>query len=180
MPPRRKRLIPPLLASLLAISAPALAVTPVLTGCKGAPKIPGTEIPDTEENRELLQTLERFRTAFVRQDAATILATAHETYYDEAGTDDPADDIVYEELGKTLRMRLNQIESIRFTMEYLRVYVHEQRATVEVWMDASFRMKAVLDEEGNERLGARFARKQDFARFELIREGESWLITKGI
>ena len=88
--------------------------------------------------------------------------------------------IVYEELGKTLRMRLNQIESIRFTMEYLRVYVHEQRATVEVWMDASFRMKAVLDEEGNERLGARFARKQDFARFELIREGESWLITKGI
>ena len=87
---------------------------------------------------------------------------------------------MYEELGRTLKKRMNQIESVRFTMEYLQIFVNRDRATVDVWMDASFRMKPILDEEGNERIQARFARQQDYARFELIRDGEGWLITKGI
>jgi len=154
--------------------------TPVVTGCKKAPTIPGTKIPDTQENREILQAVERYRIAFVRQDAAAVLSTAHQTYFDEAGSDDPGDDIVYEELGTTLRLRLNQIESVRFTMEYLEIFIRNDRATVDVWMDASFRMKPVVDESGIERIAARYARKQDWARFELIREGDSWLINKGI
>ncbi|MCA9718627.1 MAG: hypothetical protein H6713_36140 [Myxococcales bacterium] len=167
--------------ALSLLGAVTVSVAPMaLTACKNGPTIPGTEIPDTEDNREILQTLERFRTAFVRQDAATILSTAHESYYDEGGTDDPYDDIVYEELGRTLKKRMNQIESVRFTMEYLQIFVNRDRATVDVWMDASFRMKPILDEEGNERIQARFARQQDYARFELIRDGEGWLITKGI
>ncbi len=158
-----------------------LGISPVFaTGCKNTPTIPGTKIPDTEENREILQAVERYRIAFVRQDAAAVLSTAHETYFDESGSDDPGDDIVYEQLGKTLRLRLNQIESVRFTMEYLEIFIRNERATVDVWMDASFRMKPVVDDEGNERISARYARKQDWARFELVREGESWLITKGI
>ncbi len=158
-----------------------LGASPVLaTGCKNAPTIPGTKIPDTQENREILQAVERYRIAFVRQDAVAVLSTAHETYFDEAGSDDPGDDIVYEELGNTLRLRLNQIESVRFTMEYLEIFIRNDRATVDVWMDASFRMKPVVDEDGNERISARYARKQDWARFELIKEGDAWLITKGI
>jgi hypothetical protein len=103
--------------------------------------IPGTEIPDTADNREILQVLERFRGGFVRQDPAVILSTAHPTYYDESGTDDPSDDIVFEELGQTLGRRIAQIESVRFTIEYLDVFIRRDRATVHVWIDASFRMK---------------------------------------
>jgi hypothetical protein len=172
---------PALALSLVGPLAIAVLAAPLaLSGCKNGPTIPGTEIPDTEENREILQALERFRTAFVRQDSTTLLSTAHESYYDEAGTDDPADDLVYEELGRTLQQRMNQIESVRFTMEYLQIFVKRDRATVDVWMDASFRMKPILDEDGVERIAARFARQQDYARFELIRDGDGWLITKGI
>ena len=163
-----------LLAALVAVQAPALV------GCKNKPMIPGTEIPDTEENREILQTLERFRTAFVRQDTAAIVATAHPTYYDEGGTDDPGDDVVYEELGQLLQRRLTQVDSVRFTVEYLDIFVRSDRATVHVWIDASFHMKPILREDGTPRLQPRFARKQDYAKFELLREGESWRITKGI
>jgi hypothetical protein len=41
-------------------------------------------------------------------------------------------------------------------------------------------MKPILAEDGTPRLQPRFARKQDYAKFELLRDGESWLITKGI
>ncbi|MBK8264308.1 MAG: hypothetical protein IPK80_23580 [Nannocystis sp.] len=163
------------LLALLALSLPAASV-----GCKNTPSIPGTEIPDTEENREILQVLERFRTAMVRQDTAAIVATADSTYYDEGGTDDPGDDVVYEELAPLLVRRLAQVDSVRFTMEYLDIFIRNERATVHVWIDASFHMRPILREDGTPRLQPRFARKQDYAKFELIRDGDSWRITKGI
>ena len=76
--------------------------------------------------------------------------------------------------------RIAQIESVRFTIEYLDVFIRRDRATVHVWIDASFRMKPVLGDDGLPRVSPRVVPKQDFAKFELIREGDSWLITKGI
>lgn len=163
-----------------ALVLAVLLATPALSACKNVQMIPGTEIPDTADNREILQVLERFRGGFVRQDPAVILSTAHPTYYDESGTDDPSDDIVFEELGQTLGRRIAQIESVRFTIEYLDVFIRRDRATVHVWIDASFRMKPVLGDDGLPRVSPRVVPKQDFAKFELIREGDSWLITKGI
>jgi len=163
---------------ILALAA--LLAAPVVAGCKNTTMIPGTEIPDTPDNREILQVLERFRTSFVRQDPAAILTTAHPTYYDESGTDDPSDDIVYEELGPILRKRIAQLESVRFTIEYLDIYIRRNRATVNVWIDSSFRLKPILGDDGLPRFPARVVPKQDYAKFELIREGDSWLITKGI
>ena len=162
------------------VLAALLAAPAAFTACKNVQTIPGTEIPDTADNREILQVLERFRGGFVRQDPAVILATAHPTYYDESGTDDPSDDIVFEELGQTLGRRIAQIESVRFTIEYLDIFIRRDRATVHVWIDASFRMKAILGDDGLPRFAPRVVPKQDFAKFELIREGDFWLITKGI
>jgi hypothetical protein len=151
------------------------------TGCKDTPTIPGTEIPDTDENREILRTLERYRVAFVRRDAAGILATAHPSYYDTAGTDDPDDDIEYERLGPMLRERMAQIDSIRFTMDYLEINVVDDRAVVKVWIDASFRLTPIIDSESGEvRVEAEHSRKQDHSMFELLREGAAWRITKGM
>lgn len=165
---------------LSALVLAAMLAAPALPACKNTQLIPGTEIPDTPDNREIVQVLERFRTSFVRQDPAAILSTAHPTYYDEAGTDDPSDDIVYEELGPVLRKRISQVESVRFTMEYLDVYIRRNRATVHVWIDASFRLKPILGDDGLPRVPPRAVPKQDYAKFELIREGDTWMITKGI
>lgn len=149
-------------------------------GCGKKPSIPGTEIPDTTENRDILQVLERYRKSFVRKDAAQVLATAHKTYHDEGGTDDPNDDVSYTELGPLLRRRLSQLDSIRFTMDYLEVHVHGDRAVCRVWIDASFRMKPLLDTQGLPRQQPVFSRTQDYNEFELIREGNTWLISRGM
>lgn len=167
------------LFTLCLCLASTLAVP--LSACKNTPTIPGTEIPDTEENREILRVLERYRTSFVRRDAAGVLATAHPTYYDTAGTDDPADDVEYNELGPMLRERMAMLESIRFTIDYLEVHVVDQRAVVKVWIDASFRLKPLINEETGEiRVPSEHTRKQDHAMFELLKDGQSWRITKGI
>ena len=158
----------------------ALVAVPT-TACKDAPTIPGTEIPDTDENREILLTLERYRVAFVRRDAAGVLSTAHPTYYDTAGTDDPGDDIEYDLLGPILRERLSQVESIRFTIDYLEINVVDDRAVVKVWIDASFRLAPIMDADtGSTRVESQHARKQDHAMFELLRDGNSWRITRGL
>lgn len=142
--------------------------------------IPGTEIPDTPEHHEILNTLERYRTAFIRRDAAQVLALAHKTYLDEAGTLDPDDDVTYEELGPMLRARLSQLDSLRFTIDYVDVHVRGDRAVVRVWIDASFKMKPILDAEGNPRDSPPYFRKQDHSEFELLREKDGWLIVRGI
>lgn len=176
--PRGRRVRARILASLLALAstAPAFAST----GCKPQPTIPGTEIPDTEDNRQILSVLERYRTSFVSRDAAAVLATAHPTYYDTAGTDDPSDDTTYAELGPLLRRRLSQLDSIRFTVDYIDIHVEGDRAVVQVWIDASFRFKPVLDAFGEPRPSPNYARVMDHAEFELVREGENWLIVRGI
>ncbi len=152
-----------------------------VTGCKNTPTIPGTEIPDTDENRDILRVLERYRTAFVRRDAAGVLATAHPTYYDESGTDDPTDDIGYEELGPILRERMVQLEAIRFTIDYLEINVVQDRASVKVWIDASFQLKSIINEQtGDPIVPGRHTRKQDHAMFELVLDQGAWRITKGL
>lgn len=169
------------LRSLLLLG---LLLTPLATagpGCSKEPMIPGTNIPDNEQNWEVLKVIERYRKAFVKLDATAVLATAHPTYYDISGTDDPADDVVYEDLGPMLRSRMAQLDSVRFTIDYLDLHIDKHRATVHVWIDASFRLKPPVDPAtGEPRQDPRYARKQDYAMFELIREGESWLITRGL
>ena len=154
---------------------------PTVSACKKEPTIPGTEIPDTPENRDILAVLERYRTAFVRRDATGVLATAHPTYYDTAGTDDPGDDVEYAELGPLLRVRMAQLEAVRFTIDYLEVHVSKDRASVRVWIDASFRLQPLVDEaSGDVRVDGKHTRKQDHAMFELVRDGRAWRITRGI
>lgn len=170
------------LSGLLALAPMLLTSTAplALVGCKGGPTIPGTEIPDTQDNRQIISVLERYRTAFVSRDAAAVLATAHPTYLDTAGTDDPSDDTTYNELGPLLRRRLSQLDSIRFTIDYLEVLQTEDRAVVRVWIDASYRFKPLLDAYGEPRLQSPYARVMDHAEFELVREGETWQIVRGL
>jgi hypothetical protein len=174
------------LSMVLALS-PSMLVAPLvpasmlaLAGCKGEPNIPGTEIPDTEDNRQIISVLERYRTSFVSRDAAAVLSTAHPTYHDNGGTDDPSDDTTYTELGSLLRRRLSQLDSIRFTIDYLEIQRTEDRAIVRVWIDASYRFKPLLDAYGESRSQAPYARVMDHAEFELVREGQNWLIVRGL
>ena len=98
----------------------------------------------------------------------------------QEGTDDPGDDLEYTELGVVLRERMAQLESVRFTIDYLEISVIKDRATVRAWIDASFRLQPIADEVGAVEVDGSHTRKQDHAMFELIRDGRAWRITRGL
>ncbi len=163
------------------LAACLLLLAGAASGCKDMAKIPGTEVPDTEENRQVLQTLERYRIAMVQRDPTAVLATVHPTYFDTSGTDDPIDDVTYAELGPILRRRLAQLQAVRYTIDYLEVSVERDRAVVRAWIDASFRiLPPEAEGDAVARVGSRYSELQDFNMFELVREGKSWLITSGL
>ena len=151
----------------------------VAIGCVSKVRIPGTDIPDTAETRAVIEAVEHYRVAFVRKDAAAVLALAHPSYYDEAGTDDPSDDVSYKQLGALLRRRLTQIDAIRFIIDYVEIHVDGDRAIARAWIDASFRMKPILAPDGTPREQAGFTRKQDYVEYELLREKSVWRIVRG-
>lgn len=127
-----------------------------------------------------METLERYRVALVRKDAAGVLALVDKSYLDPAGTDDPSDDLNQARLAPTLRNRLSQLESLRFAMDYVSVDIQGSRAKVRVWIDASFRFKPILAPDGTPRERPQFERLQDFNELELIRIGQQWKIVRGI
>ena len=84
-------------------------------------------------------------------------------------------------LGPILRERMAQIDSVRFTIDYLEINVNKDRAVVKVWIDASFRLKSLVDAEtGDSRVEGRHNRKQDHAMFELLQDEGAWRITRGL
>lgn len=162
-----------LLGGLLALASNA---------CATSANIPGTEIPDTPETREVLDVLEQYRVAFIRRDAASVYALAHETYYDPMGTDDPSDDVDRKALGQLLKARLSQLHSLRFAIDYLSVdFEAADRVLVRAYIDASFRMKAMLAPNGDVREQGAPATAQDYAEYELLKGTDGlWRLIRGI
>lgn len=172
---------PRVFSSFRALAVAALLLMSLgLSACKGSPTLPGTNIPDTPEVRSVLETLERYRVALVRKDAAGVLALVDKSYLDTSGTDDPSDDLNQERLAPTLRNRLAQLESLRFAMDYVSVEIKGARARVRVWIDASFRFKPILAPDGTPREQPQFERLQDFNEFEFIRIGQQWKFVRGL
>ena len=71
---------------------PALAAALALAACV-PPRIPGTEIEDTSENRAVYEVIREYGAAMQRKDAAAVLALVSADYFDDAGTPDPSDDL---------------------------------------------------------------------------------------
>ncbi len=65
-------------------------------GCGGsAATIKGTDVHDTDENRQLISSVERYRVAVERQDAPALVLIASPDYWEDGGTPTGDDDYVY-------------------------------------------------------------------------------------
>jgi hypothetical protein len=158
----------PAVAALLAALALGSAV-----GCAAA-RLPGTEIPSTPETRGVRDTLESYRVALEKRDAAAVLALAAPEYYDTAGTADPADDLDRATLEKHLPKDLAALEALKVTMTLRRVDLDEKGTTAqaEVFFEQFYRVQTPN--------GLVARRDADVQRFRLKRAGEKWLFLSGL
>ncbi|HEY3355328.1 MAG TPA: hypothetical protein VGQ83_18915 [Polyangia bacterium] len=168
-----------------------LAVTALMAlalgGCVKEQVIPYTRVLDTPQNRELVQVVERYRMAMERKDAVALLSMASPDYFEDSGTPGADDDYGYDGLRAVLQRRLSQIETLRYSMQYMHIEVKNAScgsrmdpnqkkpcmlALVDVYIDGSFQIRTPQ--------GDRWDRKQDPHRFELVHDGQRWLFRRGM
>ena len=151
----------------------ALMVALFSGACAQGALIPGTQIPDQPQNRQVIQAIENYRRAMEERDSAKLMGMVHKDYFEHSGTPTGSDDYGYKGLLKVLSSRLKQLVSVRFSMKYLRIAWPEKgQAEVEVYVSASYQLKA---DEGEE-----WHRMTDYNKIVLVQEKDRWLFVRGM
>lgn len=142
--------------------------------CSQVKFIPGTKIPDSKKNREVIQVVERYRRAMINKDAGTLMALAHPAYYEHSGTPKGEDDYGYKGLLVVIRKRLAQLETVRYRIKYRKIHwVSPKQVEIEIYVDASFQLKTP---EG----GAKWSRYTDYNKVVLAKYKDRWLFLRGM
>lgn len=149
----------------------AAAALLALSAC--SPRLlPGTEIPDSEDNRAVFGVVQAYKAAAERRDALGVLALVSESYFDDAGTPDPADDLDYAHLSKSLPGDLARVGGVRMDLAVTRIEVAGDRAAAYLRWDARYRVIT---------RGGEVAKAQaDVSRLQLAREKGAWKIVSGL
>jgi len=139
-----------------------LTLTILGVGCGHGRFLPGTTIPATDENREIIAAIEDYRMRLVQRNVEGLLLLASEKYFEDGGTPQPNDDYGYAGLSAILSTRLQRVESIRYDIQYKKIKVdREGRAEVEAFLSGAFELQGEA--------GDRYRRVSDFHRFVLQR-----------
>ncbi len=151
--------------ALLALASLAAA------GC--APhRIPGTEIKSTAETRAVYEVVQSYRRAMEKRDAAAVLALVAPTYFDTAGTPDPADDLDRARLEGTLAQDLARADSVKVDFTVRKVEIDGDHAQVELFYDSYYRVQTPA--------GAVPRRDSDVHRMTLRKLDGAWKFVSGL
>jgi hypothetical protein len=143
----------------------------MLVGC-GAKRIAGTDILDTSDTRAVLAVIGEYQKAAEKRDAQAVLALVSTRYFDQSGTPDPADDMDYTLLAKTLPDDYQKLTAVKLDMQVRQVVVEGDRAAAELLYDGYFRVSTARGEVPK--------RTNDIQQMLFVREGGTWKIISGL
>jgi hypothetical protein len=146
---------------------PLLVLLCAALGC-AVPKIPGTEIEENSDSTAILGVITKYNSALDAQDAAGILALVDTSFYDDAGTLTPEDDLDYASLKTKLPALLAKLQDVRVKITVKTMNIDRDQATVVYNYVATFR------------IGNKTQTESDIKRMELKRVNGIWKIVKGI
>jgi hypothetical protein len=157
----------------LRLGALVFALATVLGGCGHTRMLPGTEIPATEDNLAVIETIEQYRAFLIEKNIDGILLLASNKYFEDGGTPRANDDYGYDGLRQVLTGRLGRVQSLRYDIEYQRITVKGDRAEVDAYLNGAFELQS----EG----GERYRRVNDRHRFILERtKNNKWRFLNGL
>jgi hypothetical protein len=142
------------------------------SGCAHQRMVGGTSVPDTEDNRKLLETIEQYRQRLVEKNVEGLLLLASDRYFEDSGTPSAIDDYGYDGLKYVLANRLTRLRSIRYDIQYRSAKVEQNRAEVECFLSGAFEIIGE-SRESYRRIG-------DHHRFVLERSGDKWKFLSGM
>jgi ketosteroid isomerase-like protein len=147
-------------------------VLAVVTLACTPPRIPNTTIPDTPDTRAVLKVVEEYGVALQQKDAAALLALVAPTYFDDAGTTDPADDLDHAALSAALPGDLARLKGLRVEIVVRSLEVAGDTAVAEVFSDTWYQV-TVKD-------GTVPRRDTDVHRMRFVRLQGGWKIASGL
>lgn len=156
---------------LLLLAALTLGVGALTPGC-GATVIPNTDVPDTAENRQVVDFVEGYRHAVEERSPSQILRLVSERYYDDNGTPSTDDDMDYDSLRDHFGRWEADVVDVRYEMRYRRVTFGPDRIFVDFTYTGSFKVR---DVEGD-----RWSRRLADNRIEIVREDDEFRIISGL
>jgi hypothetical protein len=140
-------------------------------GC-AARLIPNTDVPDTAENRRIVDFVERYRLAMEARSPAQILQLVSNDYYDDNGTPGAEDDVDYEALQQRVLRVGDDVLEVRYEMRYRRVVFRDDRILVDFTYTGRFKVRTAE--------GERWARRLADNRLEIVVEGGELRIISGL
>lgn len=148
-----------------------LVAAPLVPGCAET-LIPNTDVPDTAENREIVDFIEGYRHAVEERNPAAIMRLVSERYFDDNGTPGADDDIDYEGLRDRFQRWEGDVIDIRYEMRYRRITFEPDRVYVDFTYTGSFKVRDVE--------GERWSRRLADNRIEIVREDDEFRIISGL
>ena len=124
--------------SLLLVTIAALG------GCTR--DIPNTTVPDTADNREVIEFMETYRRALEDRNVATLVGMTSPRYLDLSGTPNGDDDVDFDTLSASLPTLFARVEDVRFEIKYRHVIFREADVLVEFRYTASWLIADHRDE----------------------------------
>ena len=148
------------------------ALLSVLTACAHA-VIPGTEVRDTPENRQIMSVIDKLHEGLQSRDGELIISLVSTQYFEDNGTVSQKDDYGYGELrDKIIQQCLKATSEFHVNFTVHEIGVDHDRAHA----DIRFVSRAHISMPS----GAVWDTQRDFDRFELIKEDGKWLFTSGL
>ncbi len=143
-----------------------------VVGC-GASMIQNTDVPDSGDNRRIVDFCEGYRKAVEEKNIGLILKMTHPAYHEDGGNNDGTDDLDYNGFKEYLTTTFAKTESIRHEVRYRRVSVTPtQRFLIDYTFTATFKIPGIKGDEWKNIVADN--------RLELVKEGESFKIIAGM
>ena len=131
-------------------------------------KIPGTDIDETADTDAIIEVVGKYNTAVDARDAAGILALVDKSFYDDAGTLTPEDDMDYEALQTKLPALLKKFQDVGLRITVKTLTVEGDKASLVYNYVLTFR------------IGQKVTTDSDIKRMDFKRVNGVWKIVKGI
>lgn len=140
----------------------------------GPAYIEGTTVPDTSENRDLLQAVEQYRVAVEQRDAGALVELVAKGYFENASTTSEAkDDYGYEQLlRKVLPVLQDNVKKVLYKITVEKVSIKGSQASAFVEYELTFQ----YEEGGLEG----WATGKDKNRLDFVMEDGRWKIIAGL
>jgi hypothetical protein len=151
----------------------AVAAVSMLGGACAHPNYyPGTNILRNEDNQKIVETVNQYRVRLTERNVDGLLVMASEKYREDSGTPRSDDDYGFDGLRQVLKTRLSRLKSIWYEIEMRDIQVRGPKAEVDVFLNGSFELAS--------KGGDRYRRVNDYHRFVLEKDGETWKFTSGM